>query len=378
MRKKNDRARLIYAATSQSADLFYATRFKVPDAVVWFEWRGKTHLILSPLEVDRGRKSATVDCVLSLAELSDEFQNESGQKNLPPIEELVVFIFRQYGIKSVEVPPEFPLFMADQLRQSHIEVVVSAPFYPQRRKKTASEIELITKGQRQAEVGLKRGLEIMTHSSVRRDRKLSWGGKVLTSERLRFEIEQAVRLAGGVPDHTIVAGGIQSCDPHEAGHGPLLAGETIILDIFPYDQNSGYFGDLTRTVVKGQATDAQRHLYQTVKTNQRLAMDAVRAGLDGARLQQKVKAAFHDAGYPTELQNERWVGFFHGLGHGLGLDIHESPRIAAGKLRVGDVITVEPGLYYPEIGGVRLENVLVVEKSGSLNLTKAAYRFEIP
>jgi len=371
-------ARCLYAASDHSADLFYATRFKVPDPVFWFQCRGKSYLLLSPLEVDRGRKTALVDNVLSLAEVSGEYRRGTKKLATPEIEDLIVFLCRKHRIRKFLVSPEFPLFLADALRKAKVTVSVRAPFFPARRKKTPEEIKQIIKGQRQAEAGLLRGIEVLGAASIRKDHKLKWGNRVLTSERLRFEIEQAVRVAGGVPNHTIVAGGIQSCDPHEEGHGPLYAGETIILDIFPHDSKSGYFGDLTRTVVKGTATGDQRKLYKVVREGQKTAMKAIKAGIDGSKLQNDIKDRFADQGYPTELQNGRWVGFFHGLGHGLGLDIHEAPRIASGKLRAGDVITVEPGLYYPGVGGIRLENLIVVESTGNRNLTKAPYRFEIP
>ncbi|MEM1159138.1 MAG: Xaa-Pro peptidase family protein [Verrucomicrobiota bacterium] len=378
MRQQLKKSRAIYASSDHSADLYYATHFDVPDPVFWFEVRGKSYLLLSPLEVDRGRKSARVDCVLSLSDLSDEYQKAHQSAAVPKMEDLVVFLSAKFQIRKFQVPPDFPLFMADVLRGSGVEVLVSDPFFPARRKKKAEEVLCIIKGQRQAEAGLRRGMEILQAASIRKNQKLRWGNRLLTSELLRFEIEQAVRLAGGIPRHTIVAGGIQSCDPHDVGSGPLRAGETIILDIFPRDAESGYFGDLTRTVVKGQASESQRQLYTAVRQGQKKAIDAIKAGVDGAKLQQQIKNEFTAQGYATEVQDSRWVGFFHGLGHGLGLDIHEAPRIASGRLRAGDAITVEPGLYYPEIGGIRLENLVIVEPAGSRNLTKAAYRLEIP
>ncbi|MEM6884023.1 MAG: Xaa-Pro peptidase family protein [Verrucomicrobiota bacterium] len=378
MVKEKRVARCLFAASDQSADLFYATGFNVPDPVFWFDIRGKSHLLLNPLEVDRGRHTARVDRVLSMSEVAESCQMKSNASGTPEIEEIVVYLLKKQQIADCLVPPDFPVFLADRLRHAEIGVSVRDPFFPSRRKKTVEEIRWITKGQRQAEAGMRRGLQILADASIRKDRKLKWGNAVLTSEVLRFEIEHAVRIAGGVPNHTIVAGGIQSCDPHEVGTGALRAGQTIILDIFPHDSKSGYYGDLTRTVVKGNATDAQRKMYRAVKAGQLYAIDSIRAGIDGGRLQQEVKNIFTEQGYLTEIRDSRWVGFFHGLGHGLGLDIHEAPRIAAGRLRSGDVVTVEPGLYYPDIGGVRLENVVVVETGGNRNLTRVPYRFEIP
>ena len=188
---------------------------------------------------------------------------------------------------------------------------------------------------------------------------------MLTSERLRAEIDTAIVRVGGAPADTIVAGGEQACDPHERGSGPLRAGELIIIDIFPRDVKTGYYGDLTRTVVKGRATDAQRHLWETVQEGQRRSIAGTRAGADGKPLHEGCKKFFKERGYPTEQREGRHVGFFHGTGHGLGLELHEEPRFPEDAfLRGGMVFTVEPGLYYPGLGGVRIEDVVAVTKNG--------------
>jgi Xaa-Pro aminopeptidase len=190
-------------------------------------------------------------------------------------------------------------------------------------------------------------------------------------------MDTAVLHAGGVPANTIVAGGEQGCDPHERGHGPLRANEAIVLDIFPRHARSHYFGDLTRTVVKGRASDALRAQYAAVQAGKRWVFRQMKAGADGAALQKELIARFARQGYPTELRNRRWVGMFHGIGHGLGLELHESPRFAAGKLFAGLSITVEPGLYYPGVGGVRIEDVAVVTPTGARNLTRFEEELEL-
>ena len=157
-----------------------------------------------------------------------------------------------------------------------------------------------------------------------------------------------------------MAGGKQGCDPHEPGYGLLRAHEPIILDIFPRSQKTGYFGDITRTVVRGRASEAVRKLYATVHQGQQIAFKKVRAGVSTAEVHRAVQDYFQQEGYRTGRHRGRMQGFFHGTGHGLGLEIHESPRLgttSTGVLRAGQVVTVEPGLYYPEIGGVRLEDV---------------------
>jgi len=167
-------------------------------------------------------------------------------------------------------------------------------------------------------------------------------------------------------DEIIVAGGDQGADPHERGHGPLRAGETIILDIFPRHKQSGYWGDLTRTVIKGKPAAAQRKLYQAVKQAQEGALQQVRAGVTGAEIHDGVCRTFEALGFKTGERNGIHQGFIHSTGHGVGLEIHEAPSIspAGGPLEAGQVITIEPGLYYPGLGAVRIEDTGVVTETG--------------
>jgi len=365
---------LIIAKTAESPDLFYAIRFRVPDPVLYLNQQGRSALVLSALEVDRGRREALVDEILPLEELHQRIANPKRRTGLG---ESAVLLLKDRNIRKVEVPPTFPLAIADHLRRNRISVTVRDPFYPMRENKSREEVGHIQTAQRQAEAGLAHGLSILKSATVNRRGQLKWGHRLLTSERLRFEIDQAVRRAGGEPDQTIVAGGRQACDPHEPGRGPLRSGECIILDIFPRDRESGYFGDLTRTVIKGKASEAQRALYDLVARGQAMALKTIRAGADGEQIQNTVKNFFTEAGYPTEIRGDRWVGFFHGLGHGVGLEIHEAPRMAAGRLKSGQVVTVEPGYYDPEIGGIRLEDLVVIHSKGNRNLTSAPHTFEI-
>ncbi|MDE1172050.1 MAG: Xaa-Pro peptidase family protein [Verrucomicrobium sp.] len=275
------------------------------------------------------------------------------------------------------MPGTFPVSLADALRKRRIKVTpVEGFLFPGREIKTPAEIAAITKAQRAAEAGLERGCEVLRQSRIGKGSILTWGKAVLTSERLRGEIDAAVIRAGALPAHTIVAGGDQGCDPHERGHGPLRAHQSVIMDIFPRGE-SGYFGDLTRTVVKGRPTAALEKLYDTVAQGKAYALKKMKAGVDGGKLHQEVTDFFTREGYPTEKRNGRWVGFFHGTGHSLGLEIHEPPRFGAGKFRSGHVMTVEPGLYYPGVGGVRLEDLVVIGARGVRNLTRAPQKLRL-
>jgi len=194
------------------------------------------------------------------------------------------------------------------------------------------------------------------------DGLLRWRGAILTAEIVKRLIGVRLLEDGLLAQHTIVACGEAACDPHNEGSGPLRAGEAIILDVFPRDVSSRYFADITRTVVKGQAPETLRRMYRAVAEGQEAAFRRIRDGADGAAIHREVQDTFERHGFRSGEVNGRMQGFFHGTGHGLGLEVHELPRISKvpAVLRTGGVVTVEPGLYYPGIGGVRIEDTGLV------------------
>jgi Xaa-Pro aminopeptidase len=365
-------ARLMVAASGHDADMLYATRFYADDPFIWWEARGKTYVALSPLEIDRARPVAQVSHVYGIGDfLSPQAKDNS-------VAGVIFGIAAKQKIKSFVVPGQFPAGLLEKLRGKGLKVTVSdQPFFPQRSRKTKEEIAALETALRVTETGLRRGIDVLKASKPNRRGFLQWSKTPLTSERLRAEMDSAVLRAGGVPANTIVAGGLQGCDPHERGHGPLRANEAIVLDIFPRHATNFYFGDLTRTVVRGRATEALRKQYATVQEGKRWVMTKMREGADGPALQKELVGRFASAGFPTEQRDGRWVGMFHGVGHGLGLDLHEAPRFASGKLFAGLSITVEPGLYFPGVGGVRIEDVVIVGKTGVRNLTKFEEELEL-
>jgi Xaa-Pro aminopeptidase len=253
-------------------------------------------------------------------------------------------------------------------------------FFPQRECKSAAEVKKISAALIMAEIGMAEAIQVLRRAKIGRGRWLTYHDVPLTSEKLRAVIDSAILRAGGLAIRTIVAGGRQGCDPHETGHGPLRANEPIILDIFPRSQKTGYFGDITRTVVRGRASEALRKLYDTVLQGQKMAFNRMRPGVPTREVHQEVKEFFERQGYPTGRFQGRMQGFFHGTGHGLGLEIHEPPRTgptSTGVLKTSQVVTVEPGLYYPETGGVRLEDVALVTHARPRNLTRFEKVLEI-
>lgn len=355
--------RLLYAASESNADMLYATQFFAPDPFIYLQRGERSTIVLSDLELDRGRRDAAVDDVLSSSEIRAAIRKREGRRALGDSDDILE-ILRRWRVHRVVTPWDFPAGLADALRARGIAVRSVARFWPAREIKSRPEIRHMERAVRQAEAGLLRAIEILREARAVSGGELAWGGGVLTSERLRHEMEFAVALEGGHCTGTIVAGGRQAVDPHERGSGPLRCGETIILDIFPRDVRSGYFGDLTRTVVKGAAPEAVRRMWETVASAQKAAVAAVRPGVRGAAIHSGVKERFRAAGYRTEVVGGHRTGFFHGTGHGLGLDLHEAPRLQKAVLAAGNVFTIEPGLYYPAVGGVRIEDDVLVTARG--------------
>jgi len=356
--------------------MLYATRMFVPDPFIWIEARGRTYAVMSDLEIDRARKAATVDRVLSYAHYQQRLKREGIRQ--PRFSDVIKCIFRELRIRRVEVPVTFPLGLARKLGGIRISVKPE-PFLPEREIKSSSEIARLAEAIRLSEHGMQAAIDVLRSSQVDRTGYLVRRKRKLTAEDVQGAINAAIAGAGGIAAHTIVACGNQGCDPHERGHGPLRANTTIVIDIFPRHTKTGYFGDLTRTVVRGRASEAVRKLYAVVGMAQDFAFKKIRAGVDGKDIHNAIQTLFMNYGYKTGQRNGYMQGFFHGTGHGLGLDLHERPRVSivSDILKAGHVVTVEPGLYYRGIGAVRLEDVAVVRKNGAHNLTRFPKRLEI-
>lgn len=368
--------RLIHAASESCADLFHATRFFAPDPFLWVRQAdGTTHLVTSALEVDRARRQARVDRVHDWAEVARRHKSAHPDRPEAGEGELMGFLLRELGLEGIplEVPAEFPLGLADRLREYGFPLLpVKGAFWPQRAIKEPDEVAAITTALELTGAGMAAGIEMIRAAEIGSDGLLYLEGEPLTSERVRGAINTTLVRLGAMPQHTIVAGGLQAADPHEMGHGPLAAHGAIILDVFPRVEGSGYFGDMTRTVCRGTPPPRLVKAWEAVAGAQEVAFGLIRDGASGAAVHQAVAEHLEGAGFPTApTANGRQAGFFHGTGHGLGLEIHEAPRISRRDeiLTTGHVVTVEPGLYYPDLGGVRLEDVVEVTAGGCRNLT---------
>jgi Xaa-Pro aminopeptidase len=362
---------LIVADSEHDANMLYAVGMFVPDPFIYFRHDGQCHVVMNDLEIDRARKNAPHCRVISYNQCVEKLRRHVKRPGLPAV---ISLLMRERRLRKIFVPANFPHGLARELRNYNIKVrVKKGGVFPQREFKRADEVKKISAALMMAEVGLAEGIQALKTAKVGRDRKLTYHGAPLTSEKLRAIIDIAIIQAGGLASHTIVAGGRQGCDPHEQGHGPLRAQETIILDVFPRSQKTGYFGDITRTVVKGRASEAIRRLYDTVACGQEIAFEKILCKARASDIHRAVQSFFDGEGYKTCRKNGRMQGFFHGTGHGVGMEIHEAPRISLTSndiLDAGHVVTVEPGLYYSPLGGVRLEDMVTVGPNGARNLTK--------
>ena len=372
--------RLLYAASEHDADILYASGFFAPDPFLCLVRRGRVILVMSDLEMDRAKRESKASRVWSWTRLAKAAEARDPSAGPARAEHVIVECLRRLGVRRAEVPASFPLGLARRLEGLGARLAVSPePFWPEREIKTREEVRHIEASLRAAEAGLLAGIEALRETSVGRDGWLRRGRRLFTSEDLRGVVDGTILRCGGIPVRTICAGGDQAVDPHEIGHGPLRAHTPVVMDIFPRSQSSGYFGDLTRTVVRGRASERLKEVYALVNEGVALGHRSIREGADGRSIHEAITALFDARGFRTGLKNGRMQGFFHGTGHGLGLDIHEAPSISrrGSRLRAGHVVTVEPGLYYLGLGGVRIEDVALVTKTGSRNLTRVPKVLEI-
>jgi Xaa-Pro aminopeptidase len=375
--QRADQALLMVSASEGDSNMLYAAGFFVPDPFIFFQHKNTSYVVMSDLEIDRAKRQARADRVLSLSQYQRKLRKLG---KVPATIEVLDLLFRERGIRSLIVPANFSALLADQLRAKGFSLHIKRdPFFAQREIKTNEEVRRITESLRVARLGLEAGIGTLKRSKFGRDGYLYLNGAKLTSETLKTAVNTTIMAQGWLPSHTIISSGNQCVDPHHEGTGPIKAHTSIIFDIFPRSQKNGYFGDLSRTVVRGRASERLKKIYATVQEGQQIGFDLIRDGVNGKEVHEKILELFAARDFPTGKINGRMQGFFHGTGHGLGLDIHEAPRIAPvdATLKSGHVVTVEPGLYYLGVGGVRLEDVVLVKTKGNRNLTDCPQFLEI-
>ncbi len=370
---------LIYADTARSPEMRHEVPIGIPDAFLYVERNGSRHVVLTSFEIDR------INAIPGGPEphAYEEFGFDALlAKGLPRHEvylELVVNACKALGVEDAVVPSSFPLAFADRLRAEGIRLAVDHDAFEQRRR-VKSEVELagIRRAQRAAEAGMDAARDLLRRAEAN-GAGLSVDGAPLTSERIKQAIHEVFTAHGMVADEFIVSHGSQSAVGHDMGSGQIAAGEPVVIDLWPKDIETACYADMTRTYVVGEPSAEIAEYHRLCKEALDRSLAAIRAGVAGADVYQVVCELFHEAGQPTSLSKQDGEvledGFYHGLGHGVGLEVHEAPTLgrAPGEMVAGDVVTVEPGLYRHGSGGVRLEDLVLVTESGAENLTEYPY-----
>lgn len=361
------KALLLYGSGS-SADILYATGFYTVDPFPFIETGSKRFLLLSDLEMGRGKRTARARV------LSYSYYQKTAQKRYKKITpaEVMACALEKLRIKQVELSRDFPYSYAVRLKQLGFSLSVKSGIF-RREIKYGSEIEKIRKTQRCAENAMEHAIDIISGAKIKNN-KLLIKGRGLTSEYVRACVQKRlIELGCACPEGVIVSCGCQSAFPHESGSGALRPNKPIVIDIFPRSEKSFYWGDITRTVVRGRPDRKLKEIFGTVLDAQNLCLELIRHNVPAKNIHKLVAELFDKNGFRNIRTKQANFGFIHGLGHGVGLEIHEKPRISDDSediLQKGNVVTAEPGLYYPRIGGVRIEDLVAVTQKGCRNLTK--------
>ena len=360
-------------ADGSTANQSYLSGFSAPDPFLTLFTPDETAILTSPLEYSRAREESRADTVRRWGDY--DYRDKRDTHGQDRARELVLGEFlAEFGVESVLTDRRFPLYTADGIRREGHEVQADLEDAIEglRATKSAAEIDHVQAAQRANEAAMAAAADLMTAATVGPDDVLQLEGDPLTSERLKSEIERTLLDRGYAMDQTIVASGPDGALPHERGSGPIAVDEPVIVDIFPRSKETGYHADMTRTFLRGEPDPEIRTFYDLTQEAKAAAIDAVEPGVTGEAVHDAVCDVYEDAGYPTLRSDESTeTGFIHSTGHGVGLEVHEQPSIGPGgePLEPGNVITIEPGLYDPAVGGVRIEDLLVVTEDGARNLT---------
>jgi Xaa-Pro aminopeptidase len=367
--------RLFYGVPESDADILYGTGFSAPDPFLFIEHQGRKILLVTDFERDRARAGSKADLVWTVTSLSEEDQRRRKAKapDLTP-GGLALAALARLRVRAVEVPQNFPVGLANRLQGQGIRLqILQEPPYPRRLAKSSWEVRRIVSALRHTELALAAAAALLRHSRPVKNRLLL-GTRPLRAEDLHRVINLSLMEANCLAAHTIVAPGDQAVDPHSEGSGPIRPGEPVVIDVFPRSLDSYYFADITRTMVRGKPSSALVRQYRAVLEGQRLALSMIRPGVSVAQVHRAVQRLFEERGYATGEWRGRLQGFTHSTGHGVGLEIHEPPKIGkvepTVRFKKGMVVTVEPGLYYLGTGGVRIEDMVLVTARGNTNLTR--------
>jgi Xaa-Pro aminopeptidase len=361
---------LIYGDTVREPALRHEVPLTVGDAFLYLERGGERIVVIGALELPRVRELPGL-VVHTLDEYGLHELAGSGLGREDVYDEVYARAVQELGVVNAVVPHTFAVGFADRLRARGVEVAADRDLFAERRRvKNAHELDGIRRAQQAAEAGMAAAAELLRRPN----------GKPITSEQLKTAIAETFIEHGCSSDEFIVSHGPQSAIGHHPGAGELRSGEPIVIDIWPRDNETGCFADMTRTFVLGEPPDELVEWHRLVLAALERGVADSRPGASGRAVYDATCDLFEAAGFPTQRTKDPATpledGFFHGLGHGVGLEVHEAPSlglISNDSLVAGDVVTVEPGLYRPGFGGVRLEDLVLVTEHGPENLTRFPY-----
>lgn len=364
---------LIIDTTDRNMDMYYLSGLFVPDQFALIVTRDSSTIIIGDLEYERARRDAKVDSVVRI------IRPKENLKKIPVLFLSVIKFLKDNSIKKILVHDSFSISCADILREEGFVLnYKSGAFIPERTVKTPEEIGFIAQAVSDTESVLDEAIQMIADSDIHND-ILYYDNRILTSEKIKDFLASELMSKGYLARHTIVAGARQSYNPHEQGSGSLSAHKPIVIDLFPQSLTNFYYCDMTRTVLRGIPDKYLLKMYDAVRFAQEVGVGKVCEGVSVGEVHNAVCAVFEDRGFKTGVIDGYVQGFIHSTGHGVGLDIHEKPSLYAGEetLKAGNIVTVEPGLYYTEYGGIRIEDIVVVEKDGARNLNFLEKKFVV-
>jgi Xaa-Pro aminopeptidase len=374
---------LLYGDTERMLELRHEVPVPIGDPFLYAEVAGERHVVIAGMEIERVRETCADVTIHPLEELRVEGLVRRGLDSYAIENELALRAARRLGITRAVVPARFPLGVSDHLRGAGVELEVDQPFFDERRRvKSPQELAGIRRAQRAAEAGMAAALDLLRRAE-RANGTLRLVGEPLTVERLKSEVVRVLGEHDATADELIVSHGAQTAVGHDAGSGPIDSNDVVLLDLFPRDRASACYADMTRTFAVGNPPPEVEDFHRLSREALERSVAAIRPGLTGKELHAMVCSFFEEHGYPTQLSKAEGEvlrdGYYHATGHGVGLAVHERPGIGrVGEAFVaGDVLAIEPGLYRHGVGGVRLEDLVLVTENGCEVLTDFPYDLDI-
>ncbi len=374
---------LIYGDTIRHPELRHEVPLTLGDPFLYAERGDRRYITITDFEWPRLQEAGVEAELISPFKLGLDQLLDSGMKYWEMALELTLRAVNHIGITEAVAPHTFPLMLAEHLRANGIELTPERELFDLRRRvKNESELAGIRRAQRAAEAGMDAARDLFRRAQ-QSNGSLLVDGEPLTSERVKLAIQDAFAKNGCSAEEFIVSHGPQSAIGHDMGSGDIRPGEPIVIDLWPKDAETACYADMTRTYCIGDVPDELREYHRLAKESLDVSLNAVRAGARGSDIYAVSCEPFHREGHKTLLNKEPGEviedGYFHSLGHGVGLDVHEQPglgRAGGEDLLAGDVVTLEPGLYRRGWGGCRLEDLVLVTDNGAETLTSYPYDLE--